>query len=131
MAAGGARIPDNFAPTAPAYDPSNPAMQRGRMPTEMLRNPQTVALLDMLGLPYNLDRGGPAGMAGGAADIAGALWVWRFSMLLNLPACSMAGCLVIAENVISCPVYLLLLLTLGALSVEGVLCVQVRPSSAL
>jgi hypothetical protein len=59
-------VPDNFVRTAPAYDPSNPRMQRGSMPTEALRNPQTVELLDMLGLPYNLDRAGAQAEAPGA-----------------------------------------------------------------
>ena len=58
-------MPDNFVPTAAVYDPANPHMQRGSMPTELPRNPQTVALLDLLGLSYNLDRGGqPVDVAG-------------------------------------------------------------------
>ncbi|GAB4818925.1 hypothetical protein N2152v2_005971 [Parachlorella kessleri] len=68
---GGPRVPDNFVPTAPAYDPANPRMQRGSMPTELPRNPQTVALLDLLGLSYNLDRGGQqADAAVPAAEVA-------------------------------------------------------------
>jgi len=55
--AGGARIPHNFEPTAAAYDPSS--QQKGRMPQTQTRNPQTVALLRMLGLPYNLEEGDP------------------------------------------------------------------------
>lgn len=70
--AGGARVPLNFEQTAPAYDPANPRMQRGRMPTDSLRNPQTVAFLDMLGLPYNLDRGGSTAQLDGAEAAAGA-----------------------------------------------------------
>lgn len=43
-----------------------PPPQRGQ------RNPQTLAFLDMLGLPYNLDYGGGAGVAAaGAAAAAG------------------------------------------------------------
>lgn len=65
-ARGGAEVPQNFAPTAPAYhDPAGagggPGFKtpkpRGRMPTQHVRNPQTEALLGMLGLPYNLDHG--------------------------------------------------------------------------
>jgi hypothetical protein len=37
---GSARIPNNFTPTAPAYDPSKGPRQRGTMPTEHVRNPQ-------------------------------------------------------------------------------------------
>ena len=69
-ARGGPTIPQNFATTAPAYDPAGP--QRGRMPQRLLRNPQTVHFLEMLGLPYNLERGGVAGPAPGAAATAPA-----------------------------------------------------------
>jgi hypothetical protein len=51
--AGGPAVPDNFSPTAPAYDPQG--SRRGAMPPAPLRNPQTVALLALLGLDYNLD----------------------------------------------------------------------------
>ena len=50
--AGGSRVPTNFEPTAPVH---NPAQQRGRMPQKGLRNPQTLALLRLLDLPYNLE----------------------------------------------------------------------------
>ncbi|KAF8060563.1 DBR1 [Scenedesmus sp. PABB004] len=68
---GSAAIPHNFAPTAPAFDPVAGRV-RGAMPRSDLRNPQTVALLDWLGLPYNLDhaanaRGGGGGGGGGWA----------------------------------------------------------------
>lgn len=46
---GGNTIPQNFAPTAPAYDPQSKA-KRGNMPREDLQNPQTLELLQMLGL---------------------------------------------------------------------------------
>lgn len=46
---GGAAVPLNFVQTAPAYDPQSRA-KRGNMPREDLRNPQTLALLEMLGL---------------------------------------------------------------------------------
>lgn len=48
---GGSTIPNNFAPTAPAYNPQSSA-RRGNMPQADLRNPQTVALLEMLGLRW-------------------------------------------------------------------------------
>ncbi len=57
-ARGGAAVPPNFAPTAPAHAGGGEP-RGGRMPREALRNPQTVALLEMLGLPYNLDRRTP------------------------------------------------------------------------
>ena len=56
-------IPPNFQPTAPAYSPGDPGLQRGHMPQRPVRNPQTLALLGLLGLPYNLDEGG-AGAGG-------------------------------------------------------------------
>jgi hypothetical protein len=34
------RIPHNFVPTAPAYDPSKGPRQRGHMPAQHVRNPQ-------------------------------------------------------------------------------------------
>jgi len=46
---GGSTIPKNFAPTAPAYDPQSKA-KRGNMPRVDLQNPQTLELLEMLGL---------------------------------------------------------------------------------
>ncbi|KAK9903387.1 hypothetical protein WJX75_004587 [Coccomyxa subellipsoidea] len=51
-ARGGPEVPHNFMPTAPGHDGRQ---RRGVMPTHAVRNPQTVALLEMLGLPYNLD----------------------------------------------------------------------------
>lgn len=50
--AGGPRIPSNFQLTAPVH---NPQARRGTMPRRAYRNPQTEALLDLLGLPYNLE----------------------------------------------------------------------------
>jgi hypothetical protein len=47
--AGGPTVPTNFVQTAPAYDPQSRA-KRGNMPRVDLHNPQTTALLDMLGL---------------------------------------------------------------------------------
>lgn len=46
---GGPTIPNNFVQTAPAYDPQSRA-KRGNMPRVDLQNPQTLALLEMLGL---------------------------------------------------------------------------------
>ncbi|CAL8465238.1 g4773 [Coccomyxa elongata] len=51
-ARGGPEVPQNFAPTAPGHDGR---MRRGVMPSRPVHNPQTVAFLEMLGLPYNLD----------------------------------------------------------------------------
>lgn len=48
-------VPQNFVRTAPGHDPSSP-IPKGRMPQSSPRNPQTEQFLDMLGLPYNLDR---------------------------------------------------------------------------
>ncbi|KAL4420156.1 hypothetical protein ABPG77_008292 [Micractinium sp. CCAP 211/92] len=67
---GGTAVPRNFAPTAPAYDPASPQARMGRMPQRAERNPQTLAFLELLGLPYNLDYSGQAG--GGAASAAAA-----------------------------------------------------------
>lgn len=36
---GGSRVPNNFTPTAPAYDPAA-GQRRGRMPQHHVRNPQ-------------------------------------------------------------------------------------------
>lgn len=59
VAAGiGLRIPNNFQQTAPPYvdpGPGTRQQHRGCIPQESLRNPQTVALLTLLGLDYNLD----------------------------------------------------------------------------
>ncbi|KAK9834519.1 hypothetical protein WJX74_003551 [Apatococcus lobatus] len=51
---GSCTIPHNFQPTAPCHDPQG-GQRRGSMPKSLPRNPQTLALLAMLGLPYNLD----------------------------------------------------------------------------
>ena len=51
-ARGGAAVPDNFEPTAPG--PSGQGAP-GRMPQAARRSPQTLAFLELLGLPYNLD----------------------------------------------------------------------------
>jgi hypothetical protein len=50
---GHARVPSNFERTAAAHDPSHP--RQPRMPSTAHRNPQTVALLQLLELPFNLD----------------------------------------------------------------------------
>mmetsp|Transcript_4438 Transcript_4438/g.12800 ORF Transcript_4438/g.12800 Transcript_4438/m.12800 type:complete len:740 (-) Transcript_4438:2240-4459(-) len=77
-ARGGTVIPDNFVRTAKAYDPKDPAMQRGRMPQSSPRNPQSEALLQLIGVPYNLDPpdellpGPPPGLMPGAAAAAAA-----------------------------------------------------------
>ena len=51
-------------------------LPQGRMPQSSPRNPQTVAFLDMLGLPYNLDPAAPVlaplGGGGGGGAAAGA-----------------------------------------------------------
>lgn len=47
--AGSSTIPTNFVQTALAYDPQSRA-KRGNMPRVDLQNPQTTALLNMLGL---------------------------------------------------------------------------------
>jgi lariat debranching enzyme len=65
-ARGGPAVPPNFVQTAPPHDAAGGAHQRGRMPRGGARNPQTVALLEMLGLPYNLDPQGEAAAASGA-----------------------------------------------------------------
>jgi lariat debranching enzyme len=51
-ARGGTRIPANFEMTAPPH--FGGTRGRGRMPTMILRNPQTLDFLNMLELPYNL-----------------------------------------------------------------------------
>lgn len=48
---GRSTIPTNFVATAPAYNPQSGA-RRGNMPQADLQNPQTVALLEMLGLRW-------------------------------------------------------------------------------
>ncbi|CAL5222243.1 g4577 [Coccomyxa viridis] len=72
-ARGGPQVPHNFAQTAPGHDGS---ARRGRMPQNSPRSPQTVAFLEMLGLPYNLDHKdssqAPAGSASAGADSGAA-----------------------------------------------------------
>ena len=48
----GAHIPSNFAKTVPEAGPAPP--RRGRMPTSNPRNPQTEALLTLIGCKWNL-----------------------------------------------------------------------------
>ena len=52
---GHADVPLNFAPTAPPFQPEH-RNRRPQMPQTRFRNPQTVALLEMLELDYNLDQ---------------------------------------------------------------------------
>ena len=52
-ARGSAAVPLNFERTARAHDPAQP--RRAAMPTSTPRNPQTVALLELLQLDYKLD----------------------------------------------------------------------------
>ena len=61
---GGAAVPDNFELTAPG--PSEQGAP-GRMPQAAQRSPQTLAFLELLGLPYNLDLAPAAQRNGGAA----------------------------------------------------------------
>lgn len=61
-AAGGDAIPHNFVPTAPAYDPRS-GQRRGSMPRSSPRNPQTMAILQLLGVEYNLDHAANAAAA--------------------------------------------------------------------
>lgn len=70
-ARGGAAIPLNFEPTVAAHSGGSSGAggggrpARGRMPQFVPRNPQTLALLQLLGgLPYNLDRGKGGAAAG-------------------------------------------------------------------
>lgn len=52
---GGATIPSNFVRTARGHDPKDPSMRRGRMPQSSPRNPQSEALLNLIGVSFNLD----------------------------------------------------------------------------
>jgi hypothetical protein len=53
---GSIKVPNGFVQTAkPHGGGGGKPGWRGRMPTKHVRNPQTEALLGMLGLPYNLD----------------------------------------------------------------------------
>ena len=74
-ARGGATLPLNFMPTVPAHDPSALSKQRaqGRMPQQAIRNPQTVAFLKMLGLPYNLDHNATAPLPPGSTQPSASL----------------------------------------------------------
>lgn len=65
-AAGGAAIPQNFSITAPPYDP-RAGRRRGSMPQALHPNPQTQALLRLIGLD-----GAGGGAAGGSFAAAGA-----------------------------------------------------------
>ena len=49
----GSQIPHNFVLTAPGHDPGQKSS--GSMPHHALKNPQTIAFLELLGLDYNLD----------------------------------------------------------------------------
>lgn len=60
----GTQVPNNFQMTAPAHDPHRKG-NRGQMPRTAIRNPQTVAFLEMLGLEYNLEGSRPGGWGGG------------------------------------------------------------------
>ena len=68
-------IPLNFQPTVPSHDPSAVSKQRvqGRMPQQAIRNPQTVAFLEMLGLPYNLDHDATAPLPPGSTQSSAPL----------------------------------------------------------
>jgi lariat debranching enzyme len=63
-------IPLNFQQTAPAHANSSEdggsSNRPGRMPQSAVKNPQTVALFELLGLDYNLDHGTAAGMGLGS-----------------------------------------------------------------
>lgn len=74
---GGLAMPNNFTPTVPAFDPSNPQMRTGNMPQHAQRNPQSLEFLEMLGLPYNLDSAGARQQQGPAAGGAPA-WAANF-----------------------------------------------------
>eukprot|EP00879_Flechtneria_rotunda_P016090 GHRR01016831.1.p1 GENE.GHRR01016831.1~~GHRR01016831.1.p1 ORF type:complete len:285 (+),score=131.96 GHRR01016831.1:123-977(+) len=56
-------IPNNFVQTAPAYN-SSTGRTRGNMPRADLRNPQTEAFLQLLGLEYNLHHAANSSAAG-------------------------------------------------------------------
>ena len=66
-------IPLNFQPTAAAYSLQQDGNRPGRMPQSAVRNPQTVALFDLLGLDYNLDHRGTGSGHPSAAAGAGAV----------------------------------------------------------
>ena len=65
-ARGGAAVPANFAQTAPPHDPSG-ARRRASQPAGVPRNPQTEALFELIGRPFNLDhrQAGGGGIGGG------------------------------------------------------------------
>ncbi|BDA50256.1 Lariat debranching enzyme [Coccomyxa sp. Obi] len=66
-ARGGPEVPQNFTPTVPGHDGR---ARRGVMPSQPVRNPQTLAFLEMLGLPYNLDDSSAASPAHASAASA-------------------------------------------------------------
>lgn len=69
LATNGAHIPTNFAKTVPEAGPDPP--NRGRMPTSNPRNPQTEALLRLIGCEWNLgDDHGLEGLGWGAPPVA-------------------------------------------------------------
>ncbi len=73
LASTGSAIPDNFQQTAEAYNPSKSrGGLHGTMPAVPARNPQTVALLELLGLPYTLDPAGARAATGPGHVAAGA-----------------------------------------------------------
>ena len=72
-------VPDNFAQTAPAHPlgcsgGGGGGGSKGSMPRELLRNPQTTALLELIGLPPDcLDPPPEAAAAAAAAAAASAM----------------------------------------------------------
>lgn len=52
---GGPTIPLNFVKTARGHDPHDRNIQQGRMPQDSQRNPQSEALFQLIGVPYNLE----------------------------------------------------------------------------
>ena len=66
-AAGRVAAPPRFVPTAPAHDPATEKRRagQGRAPVGVVRNPQTVELLELLELEFTLDASGGGGGGGG------------------------------------------------------------------
>eukprot|EP00195_Chlamydomonas_chlamydogama_P006070 CAMPEP_0202906198 /NCGR_PEP_ID=MMETSP1392-20130828/37749_1 /ASSEMBLY_ACC=CAM_ASM_000868 /TAXON_ID=225041 /ORGANISM="Chlamydomonas chlamydogama, Strain SAG 11-48b" /LENGTH=488 /DNA_ID=CAMNT_0049594589 /DNA_START=295 /DNA_END=1761 /DNA_ORIENTATION=+ len=90
QAKGDASIPLNFTQTAPPYEApasGHPGFkvphQRGRMPQQPVRNPQTQQLLDMLGLPYNLDHSAVAQEGPGPGQYQGRGFAGQQEQLLS------------------------------------------------